>query len=47
MLCDDLEGRGRGGWEREAQEEGNMCIHKADSLCCTVETNTLEMVRAR
>ena len=42
MLCDDL-----GVWDREggreAQEGGNMrniCIHTADSLCCTAETNT-------
>ena len=28
----------RGGWE--AQEGGNVCIHTADSLCCTTETNT-------
>ena len=25
---------------REAQEGGDICIHIADSLCCTVETNT-------
>ena len=24
----------------EVQERGDMCIHRADSLCCTVETNT-------
>ena len=41
MLCDDLE-----GWDREdgreAQEGGDMekCMHMADSLCCTTETNT-------
>ena len=28
---------GMGGW-REAQERGE-CIHIADSLCCTGETN--------
>ena len=28
----------RGGWE--AQEGGNICIHIADALCCTAETNT-------
>ena len=39
MLCDDLEGwDGEGG--REAQEGGDICIHIADSLCCTAETNT-------
>ena len=25
---------------RQAQEEGDMRIHIADSLCCTAETNT-------
>ena len=29
---------GEGG--REVQEGGNICIHIADSLCCTAETNT-------
>ena len=24
---------------REAQEEGDICIHMADLLCCTAETN--------
>ena len=38
MLCDDLEG-GKGG-EREAREGGDMCIHIADSPCCTVKMNT-------
>ena len=39
MLCDDLE---RWDWEgdgMEAQEGGNICVHIADSLCCTSETN--------
>ena len=40
MLCDDLGGGGPGEGEKEAQEEGNMCVYIADSLCCTVETNT-------
>ena len=31
---------GWGGSGREAQEEGDICICTADSLCCTVETNT-------
>ena len=39
MLCDDLEGRD-GGVGKEAQERGDICIHIADSLCCTTETNT-------
>ena len=40
MLCDDLDGwdKGRGG--REVQEGGDICIHVADSLHCTAETNT-------
>ena len=25
---------------RETQEEGNICIHRADSHCCTAETIT-------
>ena len=32
--------RGGTGGGREAQEEGHMCIHIANSLCCTAETNT-------
>ena len=36
MLSDDLE-----GWSgREVQEGKDVCIHIADSLCCTAETNT-------
>ena len=38
MLCDDQEGRVRGG--RETQEGGDICICIADSCCCTAETNT-------
>ena len=38
MLCDDLnEWDGVG---REVREGGDMCIHIADSLHCTAETNT-------
>ena len=29
-----------GGW-REVQEEGDICIHVADSLHCTIESNTM------
>ena len=29
-----------GGRGRETQEEGDVCIHVADSSCCTAETNT-------
>jgi len=29
-----------GGGEREVQEGGDLCIHTADSLHCTAETNT-------
>ena len=40
MLCDNLEGwDGKDG--REAQVGGNICIHIADSLCCTAETNNI------
>ena len=31
------------GWSwggREAQERGNICVHAANSCCCTAETNT-------
>ena len=31
--------RGVGLGVREAQEEGSICIHKADPHCCTAETN--------
>ena len=41
MLYDDLDG-GMVGWDgREVQEGGDICIHRADSLCCTVETNRI------
>ena len=44
MLCDDLDeqngGLGGGSDGQEVQEEGDICIHIADSLCCTAETNT-------
>ena len=37
MLCDDL-GDGMGEWgRREVQEGGDVCVHMADSLCCTAE----------
>ena len=43
MLCDVLD-----GWDkeepwngREVQEGGDMCIHMADSLLRTAETNTI------
>ena len=40
MLCNDLE-----GWDREdgreAQEGVDICMHMADSLSCTTETNTV------
>ena len=32
-------GVGVGGGEREALEGGDICIHTADSPCCTAETN--------
>ena len=36
-LSDNLEGGMGGG---ETQKGGHICIHIADSLCCTTETNT-------
>ena len=33
MLCGDLNGK-------EIQKRGAICVHIADSLCCTVEANT-------
>ena len=38
VLCDDLEGWCEG--RREIQEGGDVHIHIADSLHCTMETNT-------
>ena len=38
MLCDELDGMGVGG--REVQEGGDIGIRIADSLHCTVESNT-------
>ena len=36
---DDLEGWD-GGWSgKEVQEGGDICLHMADSLVCTAETN--------
>ena len=32
MLCGDLNGK-------EIWKRGDLCIHTADSLCCTVESN--------
>ena len=39
MICDDLEGWDMEGG-REAQKEGDIYVHIADSLCYTAETNT-------
>ena len=39
MLCDDLDGWDGVGDEREVQEGEDICIHIADSLHCTAETN--------
>ena len=36
MLCGDLDGWDVGRWE--VQEGVDICIHIADSLCCTAET---------
>ena len=38
MLCDNLWGCAEEGG-REAKEGGDICIHIADSYCCTAETN--------
>ena len=40
VFCDDLEGWGEGWGGREVQEEGDICIHIADSLGCIAGTNT-------
>ena len=39
VLFGDLEGWD-GGWSgKEVQEGGEICLHMADSLVCTAETN--------
>ena len=40
MFCDNLEGWGGVGGEREVQEGGGIFIPVADSCCCMAETNT-------
>ena len=42
MLRNDLTGwdGGEGDGGREDQEGGDICMHVANSLCCTTETNT-------
>ena len=47
MLCSDLErwDGGRGG--REVHEGGDICIHAADLLPCTAETNTFILQKKR
>ena len=40
MPCGDLDGMNREGGKREGQEGGDICIHIADSLFCTTESNT-------
>ena len=39
MICDNLE-EWDGGDGKEATEGGDICMHRADSCCCTGETNT-------
>ena len=39
MLRDDLE-KWDGGMEGRLRSGGDLCMHIADSLCCTAETNT-------
>ena len=44
--CDALEGRdGEWGWRawEEAQGGGSVCVHLADSLCCTAETTVKQL----
>ena len=42
MLCDHLGGGiGRVGGRRKMGGYGNICIHIADSLCYTTETNKI------
>ena len=40
MLCGDLDGWDGGECGREVQEGGDVCMHIADSLRCSAETNT-------
>ena len=40
MLSDDLEGSDDGSGRREAEEEGGICILRADSHWCTAEDKT-------
>ena len=40
MFCDDLEKRDGQVGGREVQEGGDVCMHIADTLGCTLETNT-------
>ena len=42
QLCDDLEGWDEGG-ERKPKRK-NICVHVADSLCCTAETNHIATI---
>ena len=39
MLCGDLDGWNESGWWEGGPEGGDICIHIADSLHCTTETN--------
>ena len=39
-FCDDLEKWDGQVGGREAQEGGDVCMHRADTLGCTLETNT-------
>ena len=41
MLCDDLDGWDGAGGGMEALEGGYICVHTADSLRCTAETNNI------
>ena len=41
MLCGDLDGWDGMECGREVQDRGDICLHLADSTCCTTENNTL------
>ena len=41
MLCGDLDGWDGMECGTEVQERGDICLHIADSTCCTTENNTL------
>ena len=46
VFCDDLEGWGEGWGGREVQEEGDICIHIADSLHCIAGTQHVKQLHS-